>query len=210
MKVEQLVDDTQVAAVLAAVNMVGAEEAPPEVPQGELGGCVACGHTVASHFTEGRFVGCLKGTRDTVFVLMPITRREVKGKQGGKTNGAITSHDRGPSVREVNAAKPTEPAIVARGFVRARYFSTLHHKANPEKLPLSETRLKVLKALQASGKRGLRAKQIMRKAGLPHGSVQQTLNWLRHHKVEGRLLVAAKEDANSGIPEFSKRQQRKS
>lgn len=178
-------DRETLSAVLAAVNMVGIEE-PVVKPAGALGGCVACGHTVASHFQDGRFVGCLKGTVDTVFILVPATVKKA-GKAAdlrGSTVAPVAAQS-----NELAVASP-EPAVVARGFVRARYVSTLHHLAKPEKLGLSPTRTKVLKAIHETGKAGILARGIRKRTKLPHGSVQQTLNWLRAHQ-----QVVAREDA---------------
>lgn len=47
---------------------------------------------------------------------------------------------------------------------------------------LSPTRLKVLRAI-LEAKKGLQARQIMTRCKLPHGSVQQTLHWLRQHEM---------------------------
>lgn len=47
---------------------------------------------------------------------------------------------------------------------------------------LSPTRLKVLQAVY-NAKKGLQAREIMTKCRLPHGSVQQTLHWLREHQM---------------------------
>jgi hypothetical protein len=170
------------AAVLAAVQMAGIVE-PPIIPQGMVGGCTACGHTVASHFKAGtngtvEFVGCLKGEADTVYILIPAARAG-KGKNGVPV--VVPQSD------IANDAGLQEPARQARIGRRAVYFSTLHHKAKPENVkhedaPLSETRLKVLKAVHDAGKHtGVRSKDILKKTKLPHGSVQQTLHWLRAH-----------------------------
>lgn len=55
---------------------------------------------------------------------------------------------------------------------------------------MSKTRLKVYKALY-SHKKGLLARDVMEQAKLPHGSVQQTLNWLRSHKLVAAETLAA-------------------
>lgn len=160
-------NNATLAAIRAAVNMAGHIEEPVVVPQGELGGCVACGHTVMSHFREGRFIGCLKGTTDTVFILVPATR---------------TASRKATERRALNGAKVVEVA---------------HDMAVAEpvkKLGLSPVRTKVLAAIHENTRTGLLAKDIMKKAKLPHGSVQQTLNWLRNHKVNGRTPVEARED----------------
>jgi MarR family protein len=84
-----------------------------------------------------------------------------------------------------------QPAVVDRGFRRARYHSAVTG-ATPDTLPISPTRMKVLKAIHRAGKKGVRARDIMDRTKLPHGSVQQTLNWLR-----AQNLVAAQEDTQS-------------
>lgn len=185
-------DRQALAAVLAAVGMVGVVE-EPEVRLGELGGCVACGHTVLSHFKEGRWLGCFKGEEDTVYILVPAPKkgevRTTSRKAAVQPQATAQEHANGNG-HAAEAAPATEPVVAGRGFKRARYTSALHHKANPNKLELSPTRLKVLRTIHKTGKSGLVAKQIMTKARLPHGSVQQTLNWLRAHD-----LVRAQEDA---------------
>lgn len=190
---QQMVIRTDAKLMDAALKLAGVVEDPMPVPQGELGGCIACGHTVLSHFKDGRFVGCLKASANTVFVLVPVDRKETRGKVGATPAPAV-SHERTTSAKTggTSSNNGTEPAIVARGFVRARYFTKVHHKSNLEKLPLSPTRLKALKAVHEAGKAGLRAKDIMKRAKLPHGSVQQTMNWLRAHQ-----LVEAREDATT-------------
>lgn len=59
--------------------------------------------------------------------------------------------------------------------------------ARAETFGMSKTRLKVYRVIYKH-KTGLLARDLMKQTGLPHGSIQQTLNWLRGHK-----LVAAKE-----------------
>jgi hypothetical protein len=120
-----------------------------------------------------------------VFVLVPVEQRETKPlkvKAGAKDRAV--AHDGGLAVTTTPEATTL---YQERAFRRGVYRSTLHHKANPEKLPLSETRLKVLKVIHKAGKKPLRAKDIMKKTNLPHGSIQQTLNWLRHHDAECRV-----------------------
>lgn len=173
------------AAVLAAVRLAGVVEEPIRVPQGELGGCIACGHTAASHFSAGAWVGCVKGEPGMVFILVPATsapqRRERK-----HTAGAVSL----PAVAHETAPIVVEAPHQTRGFVQARYRSTLHHRAKVDRLGLSPTRAKVLKTIHAKGKAGILARQIRKEAKLPHGSVQQNLNWLRAHK-----FVSAEENA---------------
>lgn len=181
--------DSMSEAIKTAAQLAGTAE---KIPQGQLGGCVACGHTVASHFhlmeSTLRFLGCPEGKAETVFVLVPV---EMLLKQGRQAVGGVTVKDRAVShdvgTRQVVSSSDT--AMFARGFRRARYRSALHHKAKAEKLNLSEMRQKVLNAIHAAGKGGLKSSEIMKHTKLPHGSVQQTLHWLRQ-----RRYVIAVED----------------
>ena len=163
-------DKDTLTKVLTALSLAGKEEPPLPIPRGVLAGCVACGHTAASHFRNGSWTGCVEAEEGTVFVLVPVSQDRVKALPGQQTNG--------------HHAEPQ-----TRGFRRAVYRSTLHHKAKPSKVEgISETRLRVLAAIHKAGKSGLLAKQIIKATRLPHGSVQQTLNWLR-----AQSLVRAEE-----------------
>lgn len=59
-----------------------------------------------------------------------------------------------------------------------------------ETFGMSRTRLKVYKVIYKH-KTGLLARDLMKQTGLPHGSIQQTLNWLRGHKLVAAKAVAA-------------------
>lgn len=75
--------------------------------------------------------------------------------------------------------KPVQP--VEREQYR---YSARDRRMTPEqaeKYGMSATRLKVFRAIYKS-KSGLLARDIMKQCKLPHGSVQQTLNWLRNHR----------------------------
>lgn len=54
---------------------------------------------------------------------------------------------------------------------------------------LSPTRLRVYRAIYGA-KKGLLAKDIMTKLKMPHGSVQQTLNWLRNQRLVSHEIIA--------------------
>lgn len=183
--VKVALDPVTAQAVLAAMMLTGVEEPPPPIPSGDLGGCVACGHTVVSHFgADGRWVGCLKGEADTVFILVPAKRgaattssprTESRGKAGGakRTNGHGTANETPQTVTSTpGMAQP-----------RFRYISTLHHRAKVEKLNLSPVRTKVLETIHDASPAGVLSRDIITRAKLPHGSVQQTLHWLRAHKL---------------------------
>ncbi len=88
-----------------------------------------------------------------------------------------------------------------RAFTTARYYSTLHHARNPKNVrvngePLSRHRLRVLNAVQQSGKLGVRAKDVIERYRLKHGTVQNALAWLRQHQPDdaNKPLVIAAED----------------
>ncbi len=78
-----------------------------------------------------------------------------------------------------------------RHFHRARYYSTLHHKAKVEKLPLTAVRFRVLAAIHSAGRRGLSEQELQKLAHVSHGSASSTLDWLRRGPLK---LVRAAED----------------
>ena len=178
-------EDTVAAfeAVKAAIQLAGVVEESLPTPAGDLGGCTACGHTVASHFRDGRWLGCLAGSEAVVYILVPVVRTMAQDRVAGRQIDATAI-----VAADGNGATGHRLAKVAR------YTSTLHHKADPGKLPLSDTRVKVLRVLHREGKRGLLARQIQTKAGLTHGAVQSTLAWLRAHD----LVRASNADAGAG------------
>jgi hypothetical protein len=192
----------QLNAVLAAVAMAGAE-ASPLIPQGQAGGCVACQQPLLSHFATDdsgrvRFVGCLKGTADTVYILV-AAKVGKNGKRGPALHAKGVANDLQivtPTSGTVGVERTerTEPRKQGRFARRAVYRPTkVNARVNPEKLELSDTRKKVFKVVQRAGRKGIRSKQILTRTKLPHGSVQQTLNWLRAHN-----LVEAASAADTG------------
>lgn len=97
--------------------------------------------------------------------------------------------NRVPQLATVHAAE-------ARANIdRARLkYAVADRRLTPERAKtygMSDTRLKVYRTLYGA-KQGLLARDLMAKTKLPHGSIQQTLNWLRGHKlVNGEELAAA-------------------
>lgn len=85
-----------------------------------------------------------------------------------------------PTKGKKGAPEPSQPPP------RPRFrYTAADRRRTPENAAfygLSPTRQKVYKAVWGA-KRGLLAKDIMQKCKLPHGSVQQTLHWLREHKM---------------------------
>lgn len=168
------------AAVAAAVRLAGEIQM---VPSGVIGGCTACGGPAVDHFGHGGWIGCPKGSPSTVFVLAAIV-----------VGGGVNENGNGGGVAvlgEGAAATPVKEKRL-RGFFRARYTTKLHHSAKPELLHidhLTPTRMRALKVIHDAGKAGLLARDIVKRSKLPHGSVQQTLHWLR----EQQLVNAEKE-----------------
>jgi hypothetical protein len=173
--------------ILAAMQLDGTHAEPVKVPQGKLGGCVACQQAIAAHFQAGRWIGCPEGEESTVFLLVPASML-VKGKALESKHTTVKAD--AATVNETATA--VEESEQTRGFKRARYFSTLRANASIDTLPLSDTRKKVLRIIHKTGKQGIRAKAIMSRGKLPHGTVQQTLNWLR---TQAKPLVEAREDS---------------
>lgn len=184
-------DRTGLDAVLRAVQQVGVEEPAFRAPAGKLGGCVACGHTVASHFDGGDWLGCPQGDASTVYVLVPADSAHLRLATRAEEKRAYASVDGRTSQPVANAtdldATPTETRKRVRRFFRARYRSTLHHRQNVNNLGLSPLRRKVLKAVHDAYTTGLLGPEVPVKAKVDHGAASSTLNWLErkgHIKAE--------------------------
>lgn len=135
---------------------------------GRLGSCVACHQPVHAHFDgAGGWIGCPAATEDAVFVLVPV------------------------SETGTHLAVPRLPHT--RRFRVARYYATLPRGKQIDDLALSDQRKRALRPVMDAGKKGTRANDVIVKSGLPHGSVQQALAWLRAHG-----LVDAREDIHGG------------
>ena len=140
----------------------------------------------------------LIGKQDDVVVMVPY--EAALGTPDGlmRANGETLLSL--PPMREV--AHEANGGGQTRGMSVARYRTTIHHRMKPENIlvngePISDQRLKVLRAVQAQYKTGVRASEIIKKHKLPHGTVQNALNWLREHQADhaqGKPLVVAEED----------------
>lgn len=125
------------------------------------------------------------------FVVVPVGLYKEEQERATGTGRAATNDDRPATVngsrrRRADDEDPDdvitpdrERENFGRAFRRARYF--VSRAINPA--GLAPTRAKVYKALKSSGDDGLTARQLKSVCRLPHGSVQQTLNWLRTHKL---------------------------
>lgn len=139
---------------------------------GRLGSCVACHQPVHAHFdAAGGWLGCPAATEDAVFVLVPVSE-----------NGTHLA---------VQTAEDTPPKRI-REFRVARYTPAIPKSQDIDALDLSDQRKRVLQAVMDAGKSGTRATGVINRSGLPHGSVQQALNWLR-----SQGLIDAREDIHN-------------
>lgn len=176
---------------------------PSTVRQGEEGGCIACDHPIHAHVdSTGQWVGCPNADQDTTFFLVPVRtlhsaapvteRRSTNDRRTVAHDGNGTSHV-SPPLRRLIARPVTEPTPAATRrredttpvrTLRARVTRPrfVYHCADRRVRPaLTPVRGKVYDALRATPK-GLVYSQLRKKTKLVHGSVQQTLNWLRNHK----------------------------
>lgn len=90
-----------------------------------------------------------------------------------------------PQERRVAKVSPTFPTLQPPRAVRFMY-RVVDKKITPEsaaRYGFSEQRLKVYRAIHSAGVTGVQSKDILTKTGLPHGTVQQILHWLRERQL---------------------------
>ena len=141
----------------------------------------------------------LIGKQDDVIVMVPIETFRAPDGVILATGEAAPMHNREIAHESNGAAAQSQQS---RSLSVARYRTTIHHRMKPENIlvngePISDQRIKVLKAVQAQYKTGIRASEIIKRFKLPHGTVQNALNWLREHQADhaqGKPLVVAEED----------------
>jgi hypothetical protein len=157
---------------------------------GDEGGCVACQKPVSDHLDKhGAWLGCPRGDAHTTFILVPVRTL--------RSRGPVMEPEPAHPLRRVTDAKPNGHEAQASGVpirtirstkpvLKSRYrYKVADRRLRPE---LSPTRTKVYETLLAHPE-GLVSRQLMTKARLVHGSVQQTLNWLREHKLVDAIEV---------------------
>lgn len=151
-------------------------------------------HSASSVVLPASFQSMLAGDPSNFIVRMEGERVILEPKGAKPYNG--------PDRRKGNgAAKPSKKetanraAAILTEAVRPKFrYSAKDKRMTPEsaaKYGLSPTRLKVYKTIYGA-KTGLLAKDIMAKCKLPHGSVQQTLNWLRNHRFVAHEILPTK------------------
>lgn len=148
-----------------------AKAQPQQARHGKLGTCALCNEPAVTHFdTSGRFVGCVLGTDDIVFVLLPHS---------------------GAAIDPASVGRPAEQGR-RRRFVRA-VWSPLVDEVPAGLVKPGTNRDRTLQALirlHKSSKEGAVLNDIAKRAGINPRSVSECLNWL-----EDVELVAAREDA---------------
>lgn len=178
---------------MATQNTVKAVIGATAIRHGDEGGCVACQHPIRAHFDNGAWIGCPDVDEDTTFILVPVKtlrtsapvveRRQAERRANGHDgNGNGHPH---PLRRLIGRPEDsTTPAAAPIRTLRAQVTRPrfVYHCADRRVRPaLTPVRGKVYDALKASPK-GLVYSDLRKKTKLVHGSVQQTLNWLRNHK----------------------------
>lgn len=132
---------------------------------GVEGGCVACQHPIHKHLDKhGAWVGCPEADPDTTFILVPV--RTVRS----------TAQVARPAT---TTAAPVRTVRSQVGVARPRFrYVCVDRRARPV---LSEVRAKVYDTLRKHPE-GLLSRDLIKRTKLVHGSIQQTLNWLRTKK----------------------------
>lgn len=144
------------------------------------------------------FLPVLAGNADKFIVRMEGERIIFEPKVEGAKIGAYAGPDRrAGKLSKKETRDKAAKILTAQATVRPKFcYHAKDKRMTPEnaaKYGLSTTRLKVYKAIYSGSKKGLLAKDIMKRCNLPHGSVQQTLNWLRNHRlVSHEVLTTAK------------------
>lgn len=110
--------------------------------------------------------------------------------------GPLPAHNgNGKTARTTQAKALAAPVENKAALDRARmFYRPADKRLTPEKAKaygMSATRLKVYRTVYMHANKGqVLARDVMTKTKLPHGSVQQTLNWLRSQRlVKGESLL---------------------
>lgn len=186
------------------MELVGTFSAPVRnapVAEGERRGgagmCAACGGYIIDHFDPVLprvFIGCPAATDNTVFQMVPLEgtmpadrpaqlEREGRRRATPRKGVRAVAPD-GNSDGQSHA--PKRKFQVARHFLTRAALRKIHKIAKP-----GTAKEKVVQTLLKAPD-GALARDIIEKTGLPHGSVQQALGWLRDHDyVDSRAITPA-------------------
>ena len=113
-------------------------------------------------------------------VITPKVGAQVSPQSRGALADALLHQSEEPV-----AQHPVGPGRTTAPILRPKFiYRVLDKKLNPEqakRFGFSEQRYTVYRTIFES--KGIQAKDIMEKTGLPHGTVQQILHWLRNRKL---------------------------
>lgn len=130
------------------------------------------------------FVPMLAGNPDGFIARMEGRRLILEPKPSAKRGSGRTTKTVLAPTTDVAGRRKGSP--VSEASARPTFLYTVKDRRlsleSAKRYGLSPTRLKVLQAVYKA-KKGLKAADIMARCKLPHGSVQQTLHWLRTHEM---------------------------
>lgn len=174
------------SAVAAGVSQVLQTLTPVAPAEGT---CNLCDKAVSLHVKGGRFVGCpTTQHQPDIAALLTESKRQQRGEKVREVaNDVVAMRER------------RRGAGQHRAFKTARYVSTVHHRTKVKNLGLTPRQTKIVTAVQRAGKVGLLAKEIRKRTGLSHGSVESALHWLRQEHGDSKPLIVAV-DANAEAP----------
>lgn len=162
------------------------------IGHGEEGGCVACQKPIHAHVdTRGTWVGCPEADEDTTFILVPVRtlRSTAPATVSAAPSRSISARVTLPQRRTTDGPKaPIRTLRSASPIARPRYrYYATERRVRPV---LSDVRAKVYDTLRAHPD-GMLSRELIKKTKLVHGSIQQTLNWLRSAKMVRAAAISA-------------------
>jgi hypothetical protein len=166
--------------------------------RGGAGVCQACGGYIIDHFDPVLprvFIGCPAATDNTVFSLVPIeaTMPVDRPEQLERTGRRRATPRKGVQAVAPDAAGDAQGGPTPkRKFQVARHFLTRAARRRAKDIAKPGTAKEKVVQTLLKAPDGALARDIIEKTGLPHGSVQQALGWLRDHDyVDSRAITPA-------------------
>lgn len=139
------------------------------------------------------FLPVLAGNADQFIVRMEGEQIILTPKKPGAKIGLYKGPDRRGKLSKKETRDKAAHILTAQATVRPKFcYHAKDKRMTPDtagRYGLSPTRLRVYRAIYGA-KKGLLAKDIMTKLKMPHGSVQQTLNWLRNQRLVSHEIIA--------------------
>lgn len=139
------------------------------------------------------FLPVLAGNADQFIVRMEGEQIILTPKKPGAKVGPYKGPDRRGKLSKKETRDKAAQILTVQATVRPKFcYHAKDKRMTPDtagRYGLSPTRLRVYRAIYGA-KKGLLAKDIMTKLKMPHGSVQQTLNWLRNQRLVSHEIIA--------------------